>query len=208
MTVLITLTTLGIDTGPLFNLSSSPDGTNFTQFATGIAKLVLEGGYSATVPDGTTTIRVTSTGVCTNYEDITISGLDCGLVATAVVSTPATTTTTTTAPTTGSITINNNSNNPSVTIQEVYVNNILINLNPITAGATLVSTYTVIAGNAQTVYVLTNNAMDSPVKLTISTTPTQTPCLITTGNVTFTELDLSTGPSINLDLGGEGEACN
>lgn len=96
MTVLITLTTLGIDTGPLFNLSSSPDGTTFTQFATGIAKLVLEGGYSATVPDGTTTIRVTSTGVCTNYEDITISGLDCGLVATAVVSTPATTTTTTT----------------------------------------------------------------------------------------------------------------
>ena len=98
MTVLITLTTLGIDTGPLFNLSSSPDGTTFTQFATGIAKLVLEGGYSATVPDGTTTIRVTSTGVCTNYEDITISGLDCGLVATAVVSTPATTTSTTTSP--------------------------------------------------------------------------------------------------------------
>ena len=87
MTVLITLTTLGIDTGPLFNLSSSPDGTTFTQFATGIAKLVLEGGYSATVPDGTTTIRVTSTGVCTNYENITISGLDCGLEATAVVST-------------------------------------------------------------------------------------------------------------------------
>lgn len=97
MTVLITLTTLGIDTGPLFNLSSSPDGTTFTQFATGIAKLVLEGGYSATVPDGTTTIRVTSTGVCTNYVNITISGLDCGLVATAVVSTPATTTSTTTA---------------------------------------------------------------------------------------------------------------
>jgi hypothetical protein len=99
MTVLITLTTLGIDTGPLFNLSSSPDGTTFTQFATGIAKLVLEGGYSATVPDGTTTIRVTSTGVCTNYENITISGLDCGLVATAVISTPATTTSTTTGST-------------------------------------------------------------------------------------------------------------
>lgn len=109
---------------------------------------------------------------------------------------------------TGSISISNFSNNPSVTIQEVYVNSILINSNPITAGATLVGPYTVIAGNAQTIQIFTNNATDSPVTLTISTIPAQPQCLQTTGDIVFTGLDLSTGPSINLDLGGEGEMCS
>ena len=84
MTVLITLTTVGADSGPTYNLYSSPDGTTFTPFATGITKLALLAGYPDTVPDGTTTIRVTSIGtLCTNSKDLTV-----GVV-------PTTTTTTT-----------------------------------------------------------------------------------------------------------------
>jgi hypothetical protein len=87
MTVLITLTTVGADSGPTYNLYSSPDGTTFTPFATGITKVALLAGYPDTVPDGTTTIRVTSIGtLCTNHIDLTV-----GVVPT--------TTTTTAAPT-------------------------------------------------------------------------------------------------------------
>lgn len=65
MTVLITLTTAGADTGP-FNLYSDVDGYS-TAFETGVAKVDLEAGYvSYLVPDGTTIIKVLSTGTCKN----------------------------------------------------------------------------------------------------------------------------------------------
>jgi len=69
MTVLITLTTAGTDTGP-FNLYSDVDG--FTSaFEVGVAKVDLLAGYvSALVPNGTTVIRVLSNGACQNYIDI------------------------------------------------------------------------------------------------------------------------------------------
>jgi hypothetical protein len=71
MTVLITLTVAGTDSGP-FNLYSNIDG--FTSaFETGVSKASLLAGYSsALVPDYTTVIRVLSTGDCTNYIDITL----------------------------------------------------------------------------------------------------------------------------------------
>ncbi len=86
MTVLITLTVAGADSGP-FNLYSNLDG--FTSpFETGVSKSALLAGYSsALVPDYTTVIRVLSTGDCTNYIDIVLDA-------------PPTTSTTTTAPTT------------------------------------------------------------------------------------------------------------
>jgi hypothetical protein len=69
MTVLITLTTADLDTGP-FNLYSNLDGF-VTPFATGITKSALVAGYSSNlVPDYTAIIRVLSTGRCTNYVDI------------------------------------------------------------------------------------------------------------------------------------------
>jgi hypothetical protein len=73
MTALITLTTAGSDSGP-FSLYS--DATGYaTAFATGIAKSSLIAGYtSSVVPDGTTIVRVQSTGVCTNYIDIVLTG--------------------------------------------------------------------------------------------------------------------------------------
>lgn len=81
MFVYITLTSAGADSGP-FNLYSNVDGF-ISAFATNIAKATLLAGYAATVPAGTTTVRIMSAGVCTNYIDVTVS---------------TTTTTTTTAP--------------------------------------------------------------------------------------------------------------
>lgn len=85
MTVLITLTVAGTDSGP-FNLYSNIDG--FTSpFETGVSKASLLAGYSsALVPDYTTVIRVLSTGDCTNYIDIILDAP------------PTTTSTTTSAP--------------------------------------------------------------------------------------------------------------
>jgi hypothetical protein len=69
MTVLITLTVAGTDSGP-FNLYSNLDGY-VSAFETGVSKSALLAGYaSALVPDFTTIIRVKSVGDCNNYIDI------------------------------------------------------------------------------------------------------------------------------------------
>lgn len=81
MTIYITITSAGADTGP-FNLYSNVDGY-VSAFATNVAKATLIAGYAATVPAGTTTVRIMSAGECTNYIDVVIG---------------ATTTTTTTEP--------------------------------------------------------------------------------------------------------------
>ena len=87
LTVLITLTSAGSDTGP-FNLYSDVDGYT-TPFATAVAKATLLAGYtSSVVPDGTTIIRVKSVSfLCTNYIDLPVAG-----------ATTTTTTTTSTPP--------------------------------------------------------------------------------------------------------------
>jgi hypothetical protein len=76
MTVLITLTTAGTDTGP-FNLFSDLDLV--TPFEVNIPKSALVAGYSSTiVPPGTTVIRVQSVSpLCKNYIDIILTTLDC-----------------------------------------------------------------------------------------------------------------------------------
>jgi len=69
MTVFLTLTIAGANVGP-FNLYSNIDGYT-TAFETNVAKEDLTGGYASDlVPDGTTTIRLLSTGECNNYFDI------------------------------------------------------------------------------------------------------------------------------------------
>ncbi len=92
MTVLITLTTAGADSGP-FDLYSDLDGY-VSAFESGVAKAALEAGYaSSLVPDYTNIIRVKSNGeFCTNYVDITV-----GTTTTTTTTTSSTTTTTTTA---------------------------------------------------------------------------------------------------------------
>jgi hypothetical protein len=93
MTVLITLTTAGTDTGP-FDLYSNLDGY-VSAFETGVSKAALVAGYSsALVPNGTSTIRIKSTGVCVNYIDVTVT------TTTTTSSTSTTTSTTTIEPAT------------------------------------------------------------------------------------------------------------
>lgn len=72
MTVLITLTTAGTDSGP-FDLYSNLDGYT-SAFESSINKTALLSGYaSALVPDYTTTIRIKSNNeLCTNYVDISV----------------------------------------------------------------------------------------------------------------------------------------
>ena len=93
MTVLITLTTAGSDSGP-FDLYSNLDGY-VSAFETGVDKASLLSGYaSALVPDYTTTIRVKSNGDCVNYVDIVVEST----TTTTTTSEPTTTTTTTSLP--------------------------------------------------------------------------------------------------------------
>ena len=98
MTVLITLTTAGTDTGP-FNLYSNVDGY-VSAFETGVSKAALVAGYSsALVPNGTTTIRIKSTGTCVNYIDVTVVTTTTTTSSTTSTSSTTTTTSSTAAPT-------------------------------------------------------------------------------------------------------------
>jgi hypothetical protein len=91
MTVLVTLTLAGTDVGP-FNLYSNVDGYT-TPLATGVSRAALLAGYSlAGVPDAASVIRATSTGTCTNFLDMLLSGG----TTTTTTSTSSTTSTTTT----------------------------------------------------------------------------------------------------------------
>jgi hypothetical protein len=93
MTVLITLTVAGSDSGP-FNLYSNLDGYT-SAFETGVPKASLLAGYaSALVPDFTTIIRIQSVGNCTNYIDIPLYTTTTTSSSTS--STSSTTTSTTT----------------------------------------------------------------------------------------------------------------
>lgn len=71
MTVLITLTAAGADTGP-FDLYSNADGF-VSAFETNVPKSSLLAGYaSALVPNSATVVRVKSKGDCTNYIDLVL----------------------------------------------------------------------------------------------------------------------------------------
>jgi hypothetical protein len=96
MTVLITLTLAGADTGP-FSLYSDVDGY-LAPFEVSVSKAALEAGYtSVVVPDGSTVIRVQSNSACTNYVDFPISGITTTTTSSTSTSTSTSTTTTTTS---------------------------------------------------------------------------------------------------------------
>ena len=95
ITVSITLTLAGVDTGPVFDLYSDVDNYAVA-FETGISKASLEAGYISTiVPDGTTIIRVYSGGTCQTYVDLSV--ITSTTTTTSTTSTTSTTTTTTTS---------------------------------------------------------------------------------------------------------------
>ena len=114
MTVLITLTTAGSDTGP-FDLYSNLDGF-VSAFETGVSRSALLVGYTSNlVPNGTTTIRVKSNGRCKNYIDIVISG-------TTTTTTTSTTSSTTTSSTTTSSTTSTTTTEAPPSCTEYYNN--------------------------------------------------------------------------------------
>jgi hypothetical protein len=93
MTVLITLSIAGPDSGP-FDIYSNLDGYT-SAFESGVDRTLLLAGYaSALVPDFTTIIRVQSVGDCTNYIDIPLYTPTTSTTSTS--STSSTTTTSTT----------------------------------------------------------------------------------------------------------------
>jgi hypothetical protein len=98
MTILITLVLPpGGDAGP-FNLYSNLDGY-VAPFATNVSAAALQAGYTALfVPDGTTTIRVQSVGVCTNFINVQVNVLPT-TTTTSSTSTSSTSTTTSTSTT-------------------------------------------------------------------------------------------------------------
>jgi len=106
MIALITLVLpIGGDAGP-FNLLSNTDGYT-VPFETGVSTAALVAGYtSIVVPEGTTTIRVVSTGICTNYIDIEISLIPTTTTtSSSSTSTTSTSTSTSTSTTTSSTTL-------------------------------------------------------------------------------------------------------
>ena len=108
MTVYVTLTTAGADTGP-FNLYSDVDGY-VSAFETGVSKASLLAGYTSSLaPNGTTIVRVMSaSALCTNYIDLTLSPC------------PTTTTTTTVAPENLLVYLASEAGNGAINNSEVY----------------------------------------------------------------------------------------
>jgi hypothetical protein len=151
MTVLITLTTAGADSGP-FDLYTNLDGY-VSAFATGVSKSALLAGYtSSAVPDFATIIRVKSTGDCVNYIDITLVGITTTTTTTA---TPTTTTTTTAAPTVATIDIANFSLDVSVDVVSILVNAVTVTqtggTSPLLPGNSATATTTELGTN--TIYI-------------------------------------------------------
>ena len=73
MNIYIQLTIAGTDVGP-FDLYSNIDSF-VTVYGIGISRASLVAGYNTVVPDGTTQIKLQSTGSCTNSViiDVTIA---------------------------------------------------------------------------------------------------------------------------------------
>jgi len=95
MTVTITLTLAGSDTGP-FNLYSNVDGYT-SAFQINVPKNDLTSGLTTgTVPDGTTEILVRSTGVCQRNLYLPVAGAPATTTTTSSTSSTSTTSSTTT----------------------------------------------------------------------------------------------------------------
>jgi hypothetical protein len=112
MIVFIQLTTVGANAGP-FNLYAD---AGVILFAISVSAATLITGNNYTIPDGTTYIKVVSTGVCTNSTDIYISTTT---TTTTVIPTTTTTTTTTVIPTTTTTTTTSSSSTTTTTTTSI-----------------------------------------------------------------------------------------
>ena len=203
MTVLITLTTIGIDCST-FDIYSDVDGF-LSAFETDVPKASLSAGFSsANVPDGTTIIRVKAKGVCTNYIDITLSTIT---TTTTSSSSSTTTTTTTTIPENGKVYIGNNDSSGTITDVQVNSMSIVVPLDtfPILAGQSALGTYMTPASASSTIKVFFSVATNTAIQIYLSTGYTD--CASGTGFVEFTGVDLSSSANITVELQRQGSSC-
>jgi hypothetical protein len=166
-TIYILLTNVGSQAGP-FDLYSDVD--NYAvPFDTNVPKSALTQYYSASVPDGTQTIRVKSLGDCVNFIDISIQNLP--LPSVTPTNTPTVTPTNTVTPTVTQTPGLTSTPTPSLTP---------------TKTATPTITPTITPTNTNTPSVTPTQGL-SP---TPSSTPTLTPTLTQTPSVTPTGSDI------------------
>jgi len=112
ISVLLQLTSAGADTGP-FEISSDGESPAFSVVLATVSKAALTTGITVSVQDDTTVVRITSTGVCDNYQDVLID-------------TPAPTTTTTTSAAIVPATVLIDNNSVDLSIGNVIVNGVNI----------------------------------------------------------------------------------
>jgi hypothetical protein len=191
MTVLITLTVAGVDTGP-FSLYSDVDGFT-TPFETGVSRAALLAGYTSTlVPFGSTEIIVQSEGICISGVEMPITGLP--TTTTTSTSTTSTTSTTTTIPptTTTTTTI------PPTTTTTTTVAPAILTLSYDTFGTWNASLSRTVSGNIDFTAALVNGydsipCSFSPIETDHITAPKH--LLITAG--------LTTGSVTNVPMSGD-----
>ena len=120
---MIIVTTLvippGGDVGP-FNLYSDSDGYT-VPFATNVSATALQAGYSSTVPNDATIIRVISNGLCTNFIDLNINLITTTTTSSSSTSTTSTTSTSTSTSTSSSTTTTTTIACPNCTPQDVTI---------------------------------------------------------------------------------------
>ena len=164
MTVLITLTSYSVASGPLFDLYSNLDGFS-TPFKLNVLKSDLIAGYvSNDVPDGTYVIRVQSKGTCTSFTDIGIDGLPSQTPTPTQTQTPTNTPTNTSTPTNTATNTPTNTQTPTPTNTQTQTQTPTNTLTP-----TNTSTPTNTATNTPT-QTQTSNAI-CPQELVISNFP-------------------------------------
>jgi hypothetical protein len=135
----------------------------------------------------------------------------CPTTTTTTTLAPTTTTTTTVAPGTGDMYIsNNNEQGANVFILNVTVDGVGVTPTggvsfPISAGASITASYPTPGNSSAAIVVSSNHGADSPV--TVSTTAGYLNCQVSSGLVSFSPVDLSTNPSVIVELGQEGSAC-
>lgn len=191
MTVLITLTLAGLDTGP-FSIYSDIDG--FTvPFEVGVSKSTLLAGYSSSsVPNFTSKIRIKSIGSCINFVDIVLPAYTTTTTTTIIPTTTSTTTiiittsTTTVVPTTSTTTTELVTTTTSTT-------NTTTSTSTTTSTTTappvpILSCYTVedILVSTPTITCLSNSQTNVNKKLVISLKDTNGDPFLATENMSFT----------------------
>lgn len=195
---MIIVTTLvippGGDAGP-FDLYSDVDGYT-VPFATNVSALQLQTGYSSTVPDNATSIKVVSVGICTNFII-----LDIDLIPTTTTTSSSTSTSTSTSSTTTSTTTSVPTTTTTTSQVYTYAGEITNN-----TGNTITANTAFIKVNGGMVAAATLNIPPGGTQ-TFSTSYTPAASVIGAGNDFTLELYTYTGVTTSNDMNQSGGTC-